>query len=180
MLQVEQVLTRLKIRTASRNWAVQDVRELVEGSDNPLGAAKIIITNLGVDDYTNTDVTEARMTAQRLVDEALILGDKFDPNQALEKAALKIASMRVTDPWFFIKPNHSTVASTTETRDGVDVEVKTDGSFKKGSKQVLATALYEKHKALSNAEIIAIFMKELDMSKSGAMTYFYNAKKAAK
>lgn len=179
MLQVEQVLNRLKIRTASRNWAVQDVRELIETSADPIGTAKTIMVNFGVDDYKGNDAIEARMTAQRLVDEALILGDKYDPKQALEKAAAKIAKMRVTDPWFFWKPNYS-VDSTTETREGVNVEVKKDGSFKKGSKQVLAAALYEKHKALSNAEIIAIFMKELDMSKAGSMTYLYNCKKAAK
>lgn len=178
MLHIEQVLTRLKIRTASRHLAVQDVRELIETSTNPISAAKAIITNLGVIEYTTSDPTEARMTAQRLVDEALILGDKFDPDQALRKAAEKIAQQRIESPWYFTKAATSSVVTTTETKEGIQVEMKTDGTFKKGGKQILAKALYEKHKALSNKEIIAVFMKELDMSKPGATTYFYSCKKA--
>lgn len=179
MLQVEQVLNRLNIRTGSRNWAVQDVREIVEASPNPIGAAVVIISNLGVMEYTTTDATEARMMAQRLVDEALIIGDKFDPDQALRRAAEKIAQHRIESPWYFTKPTTSTVVTTTETVEGVQVEIKTDGTMKKGGKTILAAALYEKHKALSNQEIIAIFMTELDMGKSGATTYLYNCKKAA-
>lgn len=48
---------------------------------------------------------------------------------------------------------------------------------KKGDKQKRAVELYEKHKGKPNAEIVAVFMKELDMSKAGATTYVYNCKK---
>lgn len=181
MLSVQQVLTRLKIDNTSRCGAVQDVRTLIESSENPLEVARSIINNLTViGDYSGTDPTIARMTAQRLVDEALVLGDKYDPEQALLKVARRIAETQVSDPYFFTKNQSSTVVTTTENREGVSVEVKTDGKIKKGGKQVLAAALYEKHKALSNKEIIEIFMKELDMSKPGATTYLYNQKKAAK
>ena len=179
MLNVAQVLTRLKINSDSRCAAVQDVREHIESSENPIGAAKAIIINLINTDFTCDDPIIARMTAQRLVDEAICLGDRYDPEQALKKCADKIAQARIDTPWIFWKPSHSTVETTTETREGVAVEVKTDGKIKKGGKQVLAQALYAKHKTLSNAEIIAIFMKELDMSKPGATTYLYNCKKAA-
>jgi hypothetical protein len=179
MLNVSTVLTRLKINSESRCAAVQDVREHIESSDNPIGAARAIINNLIDSDFTCDDPIVARMTAQRLVDEAICLGDRYDPNQALKKAAEKIAQARIDTPWVFYRETFSTVESKTETREGVSVEVKTDGSFKKGSKQILAKALYEKHKALTNAEIIAVFMKELDMSKPGATTYLYNCKKAS-
>ncbi len=180
MLSAEQVLTRLKINSSSRLKAIQDVRTLIENSENPIAAAKVIISNLSDVDFQTNDAIVARMTAQRLVDEALLLGDRYDPTAALKKAAERIAQQRIDNPWFFYKPTFSTVVTTTETREGVNVEMKTDGSFKKGSKQVLAAALYEKHKALSNQEIISIFMKELSMSKSGATTYFYTQKKASK
>jgi hypothetical protein len=179
MLNVSQVLTRLNINADSRCAAVQDVRHLIESSENPIGAAKAIIHNLINTDFVCNDPIVARMTAQRLVDEAIILGDRYDPEQALLKAAEKIAQARIDSPWSFYRESFSTVETKTEQREGVSVEVKTDGSFKKGSKQILAKALYEKHKALSNAEIITIFMKELDMSKPGATTYLYNAKKGA-
>lgn len=178
MLNVEQVLTRLHIDPTSRLGAVQDVRVLIEGSKNPINEAKMIISNLSDIEFNTNDPIEARMTAQRLVADAILLGDKYDPTQALERAAIKIAQQRISDPWFFAKEQGSTVITTTESRQGVNVEVKTDGKIKKGGKQILAAALYEKHKALSNKEIIEIFMVELDMSKPGATTYLYNAKKA--
>lgn len=180
ILNVNHVLERLHIATDSRLRAVQDVRILIEESATPIATAKQIIDNLSITPFETKDETEARMVAQRLVDEAIILGEHYDPEKALEKAALKIAQARLETPWVFVKDGTSTVVSTTTTVEGVNVEVKEDGKLKKGSKQILAAALYEKHKALSNQQIIAIFMKELDMSKPGATTYLYNAKKAAK
>lgn len=180
MLSVAQVLTRLNISSNSRCAAIQDVRHHIESSADPIGAARVIIGNLSDGDFTTDDPIVARMTAQRLVDEALILGDGYDADKALAKAAAKVIEAREKTPWVFAKPTFSTVETTTETREGVSVEIKKDGSFKKGGKQVVAQALYLKHKALDNQAIIQIFMKELDMSKSGATTYFYNAKKAAK
>lgn len=180
MLSVKHVLERLNIDSESRCGAIQDVRTMIEGSENPIAAAKLIISNLSDVDFQTDDPIVARITAQRLVDEAIILGDRYDPNNALIKAAQKIAEARIESPWIFYKAQFSTVESTTQQRQGVSVEVKADGSFKKGSKQILAQALYEKHKALDNQAIIQIFMKELDMSKPGATTYLYNAKKAAK
>lgn len=178
MLTAEQVLTRLNINSQSRLAAVQDVRAHIEGSDNPIGAARAIIANLISGDFTCNDPIVARMTAQSLVSDAIEFGDKYDDIVALKRAGDKIAGYRVSNPWFFYKPSSSTVETTTETREGIAVEVKTDGKLKKGGKQVLAMALYEKHKALTNKEIIAIFEKELDMSKPGATTYLYNCKKA--
>lgn len=48
---------------------------------------------------------------------------------------------------------------------------------KKGDKQRRAIDLYEANKTKTNAEVVAVFMKELDMSKAGATTYVYNCKK---
>lgn len=180
ILNVHHVLERLHIATDSRLRAVQDVRILIEKSVTPIATAKQIIDNLVISPYDTKDEIEARMVAQRLVDEAIILGEHYDPEKALEKAALKIAQARVETPWVFAKDGTSTVVSTTTNVEGVNIEVKEDGKIKKGGKQILAAALFEKHKALSNQEIIAIFMKELDMSKPGATTYLYNCKKAAK
>jgi len=180
MLNVQTVLDRLKIDSTSLVGAIQDISTLIESSDNPISTARSIITNVADIEFNTNDPIEARMIAQRLVQDALLLGEKYDPTMSLERAAKKIAEQRVTNPWFFFKNQGTTVVSTTETREGVNVEIKTDGKIKKGGKQVMAAALYEKHKALSNQEIITIFMKELDMSKPGATTYLYNAKKAVK
>lgn len=47
-----------------------------------------------------------------------------------------------------------------------------------GSKTQRARALYQQHVGKAPGEVIAIFMRELEMSKAGASTYYYNIKKA--
>lgn len=181
MLNVAHVCERLNINARSNIAAIQDVRQLIEGAANPIAAARSIISNFVADgtDVELKDEIEARMIAQHLVNNAILLGDKYDPLQTLKQAAERIARQRIENPWFFYKKTFSTVETVTETRHDVAVEVKADGKIKKGGKQVLAQALYEKHKGKDNKAIIEIFMRELDMSKPGATTYFYNAKKAA-
>lgn len=181
MLNTEQVLIRLNIDPQSVIRAVQQVRQLIEGSKNPLGAAKAMFDNLTRDTpFTYTDANEARMIVARLVQDAIKLGEQYDPDDALRRAAQWIANYRVTDPWAFAKPDNSTVITETVTRHDVAVEVKEDGKLKKGGKQMLAQALYAKNPGLDNKALIQLFMKELDMSEAGARTYVYNCKKAAK
>ena len=45
------------------------------------------------------------------------------------------------------------------------------------SKKELATELFKSNKDASRKEIIALFVKELGMTQSGAATYHYNIKK---
>lgn len=174
-MNTDTVLTRLNLDPNSRTVAVQQVREMCEKSSNPIGVAEHILKNLtaGVT-FNLTDANEARMLAAHLVQDAIILGDRYDPTEALQKAALKIAKRKLSDPWLFVKDE------ATEERQGVQVEVKPDGKLKKGSKQILAAQLYEKHKGLDNKALVALFEKELDMSTAGARTYVYNCRKASK
>jgi hypothetical protein len=180
-MNTEQVLTRLHIDHECRIKAVQEVRELIEGSTNPLGAAKAIFTNLAAPEaeFNFTDANEARLTVAYLVETAIRMGEQYDPEDALQKAAVWLANHKVAMPWCFVKPE-GTVTTETQHQHGVNVEVKTDGKLKKGSKQILAKALYEKNSALDNAALIKLFSKELDMSEAGARTYVYNCRKAAK
>jgi galactitol-specific phosphotransferase system IIB component len=179
-MNVEQILTRLNITPNSRLIAVQEVRERVETASDPIAAAKEIVDNLTIGETWSTDdPIVARMTAAFLVDNAIKLGDNYDPTAMLQKAAEKIAYYRETNPWFFYKREFSTVETTTETRHNVAVEVKADGKLKKGGKQIIAQALFENNKTMSTQDLVKLFMKELDMSKAGATTYVYNCKKAA-
>ncbi len=180
-MNTEQVLTRLKLDPGSRALAVQQVREQIENSPNPLSAAKVLFDNFVASntDFTFTDANEARMTVAFLVDNAIQLGERYDPTDALKRAAEWIVHQRVENPYFFYKPE-GTVATETVQQHGVAVEVKTDGKLKKGSKQILAKALYDKDPALDNKTMIQLFMKELNMSEAGARTYVYNCRKAAK
>lgn len=175
-----QALNNLKINSVYASHAVQDVRELIEGSPDPIGAARTIINSLTlIGDHTINDPTEARMTAQYLVERAIKLGADYDPQQALKHAAKRIGEMRVSDPYFFRTIEVSPVASTITITTAAP---KQEGAApaKVGSKKEMAQALYEKNKTLSNQELVALFMKDLTMSKAGATTYVYNCKKAAK
>lgn len=111
--------------------------------------------------------------------------DEVDVLRAAKERAIKF----VTNPntqYYFAKPEAVVGVSTEQIAVSTDVDVKVavkaDGSIKKGGKEVLAIALYEKHvkkaeKPMTNQEFIAVLMKELGMSKAGATTYNYNMKK---
>jgi hypothetical protein len=102
--------------------------------------------------------------------------------------ARKYALERIANPefsWMYTEAPRVTVAADVkQVVKGIDmkVAVKANGKIKKGGKQILAAELYKKFvleatKAATNQEFIAILVKELDMSKSGATTYAYNCKK---
>lgn len=48
---------------------------------------------------------------------------------------------------------------------------------KKGWKKDEAERLFKENKGMSKKEVMAMFIKELDMTKLGAQTYYYNCKK---
>lgn len=180
-MNTEQVLTRLNIDPSCRARAVQEVRQIIEGSPNPLGAARVLFTNLAAPEaeFNFTDANEARLTVAYLVERAITMGEQYDPEDALLRAAEWLVKHKQNSPWAFVKPE-STVETATQMQHGVNVEVKTDGKLKKGSKQILAKALYDKNSSLDNAALIKLFSKELDMSEAGARTYVYNCRKASK
>lgn len=182
-MNTEQVLTRLKLDPISPNTAVQQVRVQIEGSPNPLGAARILFSNFTAPDeeFNFTDANEARLVVAFLVENAIKLGEQYDPNDALKRAAKWLVNHKMERPWSFAKAETSVSVSTeTQLREGVNIEVKADGKLKKGSKQILAKALFDKDPSLSNADMIKLFVKELNMSEAGARTYVYNCRKGAK
>ena len=174
-MNTETVLTRLKIDHESRTVAVQQVREMCEASDNPIAVAEHILKNLtaGVE-FELTDANEARMLAAHLVQDAITLGEQYDPTDALARAAAKIAARRKSDPWLFAKD--APVVPELDA-SGTKVVLEGDAKLKKGMKQVLAAKLYETNAHLENKDLIKLFEKELDMSTAGARTYVYSLRK---
>src|SRR5271170_6533079 len=148
-MNTEQVLTRLNIDPECRIKAVQEVRQIIEGSDNPLGAAKVLFTNLAPPDeeFNFTDANDARLTVAKLVEDAITLGEQYDPTDALKRAAVWLVNHKANNPWSFVKPETG-IQTETVRHSGVLVEVKADGKMKKGSKQVLAKALFESNPTL--------------------------------
>lgn len=97
------------------------------------------------------------------------------------------ATMSVADVARFVKNNafcmaggtgtiQSTMTAAKDTTPKIDPKTG-KAKPKKGDKQRRAVDLYETNKTKPNSEIVAVFMKELDMSKAGATTYVYNCKK---
>lgn len=95
-------------------------------------------------------------------DHKQVMGDDVLPI-AVEKAEKFIKE----NPWVFAKPEEEEVIDPTTGK----------AKMKKGKKQELAIELYEQHRGEDKEVIMEVFQKELDMSKSGARTYYYNMRK---
>ena len=199
MIDVRIALNHLGIDSTCLTHAVQQVREHIEQvaenkrfeQTNHL-LEKVLGVQLHVPDINNRPVGDDydyMLTIAQAVVEALIKNECVidDVDQILAAAKLR-ADKFITNPrhhWMFAKTS-AVVSVGQQAQVSADVEVKVavkaDGSIKKGGKEILASALYEKFvmKAevpVDNQGFIAILMKELGMSKAGATTYAYNMKK---
>jgi hypothetical protein len=74
----------------------------------------------------------------------------------------------IENPWIFAKPEDDE-----PTLDPITGKAK----MKKGKKQEVAIELYKANVSEGKDKIIQVFQDELDMSKAGARTYYYNMKK---
>jgi hypothetical protein len=169
--------------------AVQKVREVIQAAADPLAKAISVINDIIGLKPTFEDPILARVTAQKVAEEAFKANHVVDNEEAFLANAREYATKFTTDPknqWMFAKDDTSaTPSEAVQFVEGIDVkvEVKANGKIKKGGKQVLAAELYKKHvleatTAMTNQEFIACLVKELGMSKAGATTYAYNCKKA--
>jgi hypothetical protein len=200
----EHALQHMNFNPQSPLGAVQAVREMMTDGTSLTGGKGVGVINklLGlnlsyasfIEDASTVKedlLTDYELMVTQAVAEQMVknVGVSVDEVEVLTKA--KARAMRLlTSPqhaWMFAKPEAT--ASGQPTTDvavaaGIElkVAVKADGSIKKGGKELLAIALYEKHvknaaTPLTNQEFIAVLVKELGMSKAGATTYNYNMKK---
>jgi hypothetical protein len=199
MLDTRPALDRLGISTTSAMHAVQQVRLWIEDgneADRINRANDLLERILGVkltmadvaDRPVATSLTYAVTIAQAAVEATIKQEGLVDNVELLMTNAKARADKFINTPahkWMFAVAEE-TVMSTTDVAvaEGIEVKVavKADGSIKKGGKEILAIALYEKHVTKSatpvdNQGFVAILMKELGMSKAGATTYNYNMKK---
>ncbi len=187
MLNITKSLEHRNINPQSYLQAVQQVREQIEGDE--CAKAGMLLFSVFDLDVKFDDARYALIVSQRMVENA-IKNDCIieDAAVALENAQLYAHEFinRPANKWMFAISAHVAASTITEVREvgGTEqvVAVNADGKFKKGEKQRLGRELYQKWIAggadpKNNQEFIAILMKELDMSKSGATTYNYNLKK---
>lgn len=98
---------------------------------------------------------------------ASFTSDVVDGKTILPIAVEKSKEFFKKNPWAFAKP---------EEEQKVD-ELTGKPKMKKGKKQELAIEIYKENRDKDKEEIMALFQEQLDMSKSGARTYYYNMRK---
>lgn len=196
----EHTLTALGIPSGTRIGAVQAAREKV-GESNPDPAVAVKLVNdllgtsvtlsdflLGVDPKLHGDY--GLMIAQGVAEMISInVGQPVDEVNLLVQVKARVARLMADSQhkWMFAKtPTMSSGGPTTEVAVihdiDVKVEIKADGKIKKGGREVMAEALYQKRvidsgQPVTNQEFIQILIKELGMTKGGATTYAYNVDK---
>jgi hypothetical protein len=190
MLETKHAFDRLQISPSCVTRAVQMTSQMIAESASPIKKAQdVIVTMLTVAPPTFKDAKVARMTAARVA-EMLVRAEHRceDPDKLLAEATEHATKLH-DDPrneWMWAEPEAvAGVATTSQTVvEGLDtkVEIKSDGSIKKGGKQILVAEMYKKNvleaaTPMTNQQFIALVVKELKMSKAGATTYAYNAKK---
>jgi hypothetical protein len=167
---------------------VQAIREKIEGSAQPLKTALAVIEDIiGAVPHPVTDVREARVMAQRLAVKCHELDHHIIDVHGVAEEAAAYAKQYVADPtkqWMWVSEDAVAVIEGKTHVEGVTVQVATnaEGKIKKGGKQVLVLELYKKHvlettPPMTNQEFIQVVMKDLQMSKAGATTYAWTARK---
>ena len=117
-----------------------------------------------------TDVHLARFTylytVQGIVQKSMTT-DNIDLTEVVTQAKSNAKNYLAENPWV-----------TAEAEDVVKTDAAGNPKRKKGAKQEEAARIYKENKdTVDRKQIIEMFIKELDMSKSGATTYFYNMRK---
>jgi hypothetical protein len=185
MINAMQVLERMQFNTTSHIRAIQEVRDYVGVADDKLKAAITVIHALTGEDVSYDDEKFALHVAQGVVERVIRQGESFHPQYAVKDAEETATKLRANPAmqWLNVQPaaEGETPFGPSKTVAGVNLTIKANGKIKKGGKQEAVVALFKDHvvaKNVSNADFIKIVMSELDMSKAGATTYAYNARKA--
>lgn len=190
-LDVSEMLGSLNIRTWNMAHAVADANERVVGAANPCTEATYLFNRVLGKTLSFTDTVFARIATKAMIREVISAKCIVDDAQLFVDEALEYAAKFCADPqWSYLwaQPDseYTTKVVTEQVQlvDDIDIKVaiKADGKIKKGGKQPLAFEMYKVHVVeaavpLTNQEFIALIMEKLDMSKAGATTYAYNAKK---
>lgn len=149
---------------------LQAIRHLMERPDLAHSQYVNLIREIVGEPITDTgDDRQTKYTFLYLVQEAIRASDNTDKLDMLELHDLafqKAKNYIASNPWVWAQP---------EDAERLDEDGKP--KRKKGAKQEEAARIYNESKADGKAKIIERFMAELDMSKAGATTYFYNMKK---
>jgi hypothetical protein len=197
MLNVTHTFTMMEI-PMTVTGAVQAARKIVSGrdigddataSDTAIckNAAKFIRSLLSLE-VEFADASVARVTAMAAAEAIAKVEGEIADEAVLFAQAVERAEKHMKAPanlWMYAKTE--TELGIVETREiadaGISVVVRADGRIKRGGKQEVALALFNKYVVNSetpcdNACFVQILMKEAGMSLAGARTYAHNLRKA--
>lgn len=191
MIETKHAFERLDLDSSCAIRAVQQVSERVMDDANPVAHAEQLLHDILGASVSFKDARVARLTAAKAAELTIRADHKIEDVDALLNQASNHVAKFLADPknaWMWAEAETTSfgapVAVTKAVVEGIDtkVAVKADGSIKKGGKQVLVAELYKKNvleaeTPMTNQQFIALIVKELKMTKSGATTYAYNVKK---
>lgn len=169
------VIEQIKAYDIPTNSFAQAVRYMTEDpgkyAEISLDDAMLMIRNITeIEVPPPGDELTTRYTLFYIVQEAVrlhVLGSDVEPKTVYNLGVQKATGLFEKNPWMLAKP---------EQEEKVD-ELTGKPKMKKGKKQELAPELYQKHRDEGKDKIIEVFQTELDMSKAGARTYYYNMRK---
>lgn len=193
----EKALHALNISSTSSLGAVQDVHTLMlDGGKTLMQGRGCGVINallgmnmqhadlvIGIEDQL---VTDYELMVAQGVTEAVVkhIGQPIDEAEVLVRAKARVAKLMSAPQhsWMFAKPEATEKTGEMQAiAVGIElkVAVKSDGSIKKGGRQVLAQAMYQKHVVEAtdkptNKWFKELLVKELGMTTAGASTYAFN------
>lgn len=150
------------------NSAIRAIQYLGEKEDYSTDQYRSMIKELIGFDLV-TDERQTKYTFLYLIQD--IIKELYNTDK-LDNEGLFLSAQ--TKALFFIRDNPWTFAQPEET---IKVDVEGKPKRKKGAKQEEAMRIYKENIDEGKKAVIELFMSELDMSKAGATTYFYNTKK---
>lgn len=137
----------------------------IADSGDPLRASNKIIVALGAKPYSKP--IQAEIIAKALIEQAVLFGENYDAEKALDIALAKYDKIERTMPYVF--------AGTEESKTPSNVEPK---AKRGGDKKDRALEIYNREAGKSGTEIAKIIAAEIDITYANA--YYYVSRVFAK
>lgn len=169
MIDVVYVLGKLGLQPGmSVSRAVHAVGLRIDDSSDPLRVANKIITSLGAKPVSNTIM--AGILAKALVEQAVITGESYNVENAVNVASEKYLKIERTLPYIFAGGEHD---KTPVYGTPVVPGKKAKGGGKSNDKKAQALEIYnrESGKGLTGTAIAQIIAQEMDITVANAQYY---------
>lgn len=156
------VLSRLGLEPGmSVTRAITLVGNSINDSTDQLSAANKIIVSLGSKPVGN--FIKADIIAKALIEQAVLRGDRFKPEEASAVATSKLEKIEQTLPYVFVDPEGSTPVTGEPSSNR--------SSTNSNDKKAKAFDIFTREAGKTKGEIAAIIASEIDITYANA--YYY-------